>query len=99
MRKRRAWDLSTCRMWLTAIAVAIAALVAPASAQAPAQPAAPAPAHAFLPLGTTQGELSGRVFCYFLQTAPGQHWDIRVTGNFDTYLTIGRGTECGDAPT
>jgi membrane-associated protease RseP (regulator of RpoE activity) len=96
MRKRRAWDLSTYRNWLAAIAAAVAALVAPASAQAPAQPAAAAPAHAFLPLGTTQGELSGRVFCYFLQTAPGQHWDIRVTGNFDTYLTIGRGTECGN---
>ncbi len=96
MRKRRAWDLSIIRTWMLSVATAAAALAAPASAQSPAQPAAAAPAHAFLPLGTTHGELSGRVFCYFLQTEPGQHWDIRVTGNFDTYLTIGRGTQCGN---
>ncbi len=95
MRKRRASGLSNFRKWLASIAVAVAALAAPASAQAPAQPA-PAPVHEFLPLGTTQGELNGRVFCYFLQTAPGQHWDIRVTGTFDTYLTVGRGTNCAN---
>ncbi len=84
----RALTLAWLQVRFAALLAATMLLLAPpASAQS-------APAHPFLTLGSTPGELGGRVACYYLQTAPGQHWDIRLTGNFDTYLSIGRGARC-----
>ena len=60
-----------------------AAFVSQASAQTPIQP------------GTIQGDLQAPFDCYVVELPAGSMWELTMDSSvFDTYLIVGRGTDC-----